>query len=70
MTVVSPSGLVSDVLSTACFVLGYEQSLPILELFEDAQAVFVTEDRTVLVTPGLAGSFDLTADSYTLGALS
>lgn len=70
VTVVSPSGLVSDVLSTACFVLGYEQSLPILELFEDAQAVFVTEDRTVLVTPGLAGSFDLTAGSYTLGALS
>ena len=68
VTIISPSGLLSDALSTACFVLGYERSLPVLELFEGTQALFVTADRTVYVTPGLEGRFTLTADGYTMGA--
>lgn len=67
VTIVSPSGLLSDVLSTACFVLGYEQSLDLLAQFEDMQAVFVTADHTVHLTPGLAESFTLTSDGYTMG---
>lgn len=67
VTVICPSGLMSDVLSTACFVLGYEQSLPVLEQCGDAQAVFVTAGHTVYITPGLAESFTLTADGYTMG---
>lgn len=67
VTIVSPSGLLSDALSTACFVLGYEQSLLLLEQFENTQAVFVTEDREVYLTPGLAGAFTLTAEGYAMG---
>lgn len=59
VTVVCDAGWLGDALSTACFVLGYEKSLPLLDLY-DAQAVFVFDDYTVRVTPGLQTRFALT----------
>ena len=56
VTVVSGGGALSDCLSTACFVLGYEESLPLLEAFS-AQGVFIFENKEVLCTPGLAEAF-------------
>jgi len=63
VTVVCQSGLLSDALSTACFVLGYEKSLPLLKEY-NAEAVFITNSSSVYVTDGLAGKFKLsnTAD--------
>lgn len=55
------NGMLSDILSTACFVLGKEESLKMLGKY-NAQAVFITEDKTVYVTEGLRGAFNLTAD--------
>ncbi|MDD6326843.1 MAG: FAD:protein FMN transferase [Lachnospiraceae bacterium] len=52
VTVVCKNGLYSDALSTACFVLGYEKSLPLLEQFQ-AEAVFINHDNQVTVTDGL-----------------
>ncbi|MCM1082702.1 MAG: FAD:protein FMN transferase [Clostridium sp.] len=56
VTVVCESGLYSDGLSTACFVLGYDKSLGLLEKY-NAEAVFVEEDGTIIVTDGLKGKF-------------
>lgn len=58
VTVVADSGLMSDALSTVCFIVGYEKSLEILSEY-NAQAVFIFNDRTVKVTPGLKDSFKL-----------
>ncbi|HZK39041.1 MAG TPA: FAD:protein FMN transferase, partial [Clostridia bacterium] len=72
VTVVCDSGLISDALSTACFVLGYENSLPLLAKYK-AEAVFIADDRSVKVTPGLDGAFKITNSDYSLastGALS
>ena len=63
VTIVCEDGWLSDGLSTACFVLGYEDSLPLLEAYQ-AEAVFVTEDKKVLVTDGLKDLFTLTDSSY------
>lgn len=65
VTVTAPSGLLSDALSTACFVLGYEKSLPLLDSF-GAQAIFVTKEKGVRVTGGLRQTFQLTNDAYHL----
>ena len=65
VTVWSSSGVLSDALSTACFVLGLEDSLPLLEEFASG-AVFVTEDNQVYVTENLQDAFSLTAQDYTL----
>ncbi len=57
-------GTYTDALATACFVLGVDESLPLLELF-GAGAVFVTEDGGVAVTEALESAFTLTAAGYT-----
>ena len=46
VTVVCDSGLLSDALSTACFILGYEKSLPLLEKYT-ASAIFVDSDMKI-----------------------
>ena len=66
VTVWSDSGALSDALSTACFVLGMEESLPLLEEF-GSQAVFITQDHTLYLTQGMEGRFTLTGEGYTLG---
>ena len=63
VTVKSGEGALSDGLSTACFVLGLEKSLPLLKEF-DAEAVFVTEDRQVYVTPGIWEDFSSADDGF------
>lgn len=56
VTVVCENGLASDGLSTACYVLGYERSLPLLEKY-NAEAVFMDTKGNIMVTEGLKGSW-------------
>ena len=65
VTIVADSGALSDALSTACFVLGYEESLSLLEHY-GAEAVFVTEQNEIFVTEGLTERFELSAAGYSL----
>lgn len=65
VTVVCESGLLSDALSTVCFLVGYQKSIEILEKY-DAEAVFIFKDKTVKTTDGLSGKLELTNDSYTV----
>lgn len=57
VTVVCQNGMLSDALSTACYLLGEDESKPLLEA-NDAAAVFVKTDGTVSVF----GDVDFTAD--------
>ena len=68
VTIWSGSGVLSDALSTACFVLGMEESLPLLEQF-GCGAVFITEDHQIYVTENLADAFHLDSDNYTLAGV-
>lgn len=65
VTVVCESGLLSDALSTVCYIVGYRKSIEILEKY-DAEAVFIFKSNAVKVTEGLSKSFELTDDSYTV----
>ena len=65
VTVVCDDGFLSDALSTACFVLGYDKSLSLLEKY-GADAIFVFEDKTVRTTQGIVESFKLLSDDFTL----
>lgn len=55
VTVIAQSGTVSDVLSTACFILGEEKSKSLLEKYS-AKAVFIYSDKSV------SGSVDFMCD--------
>ena len=59
-------GAAADALSTACFVLGVKDSLPVLEKF-GAEAIFITEDDEIYCTDGIREAFTLDPDKgYTL----
>lgn len=65
VTVVSDSGILSDALSYACFVLGIQDSTDLLAQY-DAEALFVDKTGVITVTDGLKEAFELTADGYTM----
>lgn len=65
VTVICDSGLLADGLSTACFVLGREDALKLLEKY-NAEAAFVDEDKNVYLTDGLKDRFELMKNTYTV----
>ncbi len=65
VTVISDSGILSDALSTACFVLGKEKGIALTEEY-GCEAVFIDENKTVTVTKGIHGIVEITDSSYTL----
>ena len=52
VTIVCDSGILSDALSTACFVLGEEEGIKLAEKY-DAEALFIKEDGSVIMTDGM-----------------
>lgn len=65
VTVFCSSGLLSDALSTACYCLGYEESLPLLEKY-GAEAVFIFDTKQVRLTDGLENKFEIENDEFEL----
>ena len=63
VTIVSESGLLSDALSTACFVLGVEKGFELAEEF-GAKAVFITKDKRIIPSDGL--EIEITDNGYIL----
>lgn len=59
------AGLLSDGLSTACFVLGKEKALALLKEY-GAEAVLIDQDNKVTVTDGLKEDFSLLSKEYTV----
>lgn len=53
VTILAPHAVDADVLSTACFVMGYEKANAFLAAYEDMEAVFVMTDGTVVATDGV-----------------
>lgn len=69
VTVLGKDGLISDGLSTACFVLGMEKGAELLEKYQ-AEGIFVDEEKQVYVTDGLMENFELSAPGYVVFPLS
>lgn len=63
VTIVSDSGLLSDGLSTACFVLGKEKEEKLLETY-GAEGVFIDQNKKVTVTKGLKDKFTILNKEY------
>lgn len=66
VTVMAESGALSDALSTACFVLGYQEGAKLLASFQERVngAVFVTEGMEVYATGSMKTSFTLYDEAY------
>ena len=64
VTILAENGLLSDALSTLCFLLGEEASKPILKAY-DASAIFVYADKRVHISPALQEAFQVTEENKT-----
>ena len=65
VTVLSQSGILSDALSTACFVLGVEKGMELAKEY-GCHAIFVTESKEIIVEKYAVDIIEITDDSYTL----
>ena len=63
VTIASDSGVLSDALSTACFVLGIEEGKKLAEQY-GCQAVFVTDDKQIYTTAEIKPQISITDGSY------
>jgi thiamine biosynthesis lipoprotein len=64
VTIVADRSIDADALSTACFALGPERGLALVEAFPNIEAVFVRRDRTVILSS--RAPFTLTSEDYSL----
>ena len=64
VTIIAGVSIDADALSTAVFVLGYEQGRALIESLEGIEALFVFEDKSVRKTRN--ANFELIDTSYTL----
>lgn len=65
VTIISESGILSDALSTACFVLGYEKGSELAKAY-GCKAVFVTEDKRILAEKDISDIIEITDKAYSL----
>lgn len=63
VSVVHDNGTMSDLLATACYVLGKEKSLKLLDYY-NAQAIFTDKDKNVYATDGIRDSVIITNEEF------
>jgi len=68
VTIASDTALEGDILSTAAFVMGLENGYRYVMDTPGAEAIFITRDNEVILTPGVRQDFELMHASYTLTA--
>ena len=65
VSIICESGTCTDALSTAIFSMGLKDGLAFIQSLPDVEAIFVTNQREIFVTSGLANTFKLTNHKYT-----
>lgn len=65
VTIICESGILSDCLSTACFVLGLDEGMKLAEEY-GCEAIFVTDSNEIYATGGIYGKTEITDSAYTL----
>ena len=59
VTIISDSAMISDILSTSCFVLGLKKSKALLEKFPNTYAIFFLKNNEIVEVNNNISSFKL-----------
>ncbi|OAB34231.1 thiamine biosynthesis protein ApbE [Paenibacillus glacialis] len=66
VTIIGGTATDADVLSTAVVVMDLEEGMAYMKQKQNVEAMFITEDNRIYMTPGLKGKINLTNTRYTL----
>jgi len=69
VTIITAESIRADALSTAVFAMGAQAGMGFVESQPDVEALFVTSDRKVYLSSGMADYFELTHEDFTLAEL-
>jgi len=68
VTVISASSIDADKLSTVAFVLGVRDGMDFLKAYDDTEAIFITTERVIYLTPGITNTFVVSDDRFRIEA--
>jgi len=66
VTIVSKRSVDGDGLSTSVFAMGLEKGYTLIESLEGIEAIFITKDKKVYLTPGIESIFALSPGEFVL----
>lgn len=58
VTIISPSSMEGDALSTTCFALGLEEGMALIEATDNTEAIFVTQGNEIHTTSGFGSTVE------------
>ncbi len=65
VTIISTSSIDADALSTACFLLGVEKGIELLETLENTDALFITTEKKIITSRNIQGDFSIRNQDFT-----
>lgn len=66
VTIISNNSMNCDALSTTAFSLGTKEGLKLIESLPNTEAIFITKNKEIYLTPGLKDSFKLIDSNFTI----
>jgi thiamine biosynthesis lipoprotein len=64
-TIISDNSIDGDALSTSTYIMGLTKGMKLIESIKGVEAIFITADKKVYITPGLKDNFNLTSKEFT-----
>ena len=64
VTIISRNSIDGDGLSTGVYILGLEKGMKLIETLDGIEAVFITADKEIYVTSGIADKFKVSSNVY------
>ncbi|MGM0603524.1 MAG: FAD:protein FMN transferase [Bacillota bacterium] len=66
VSIISENSFDADALSTSVFILGLERGMEFIKEQEDVEALFITNNLEVYLSPGLRGKIEITDEEFEL----
>lgn len=66
VTIITSQSIIGDAFSTSVFGKGLEEGLKYVAAQKDMEAIFITKDKKIYITPGLRDNFNITNGDFRL----
>lgn len=64
-TIISDNSIDGDALSTSTYIMGLTRGMKLVESIKGVEAIFITADKKIYITPGIKDNFNLISKEFT-----